>query len=200
MERSLHRVCVQGRRGRAAPAFLVFSRPLQLSPCPRAATTWTSCLAPRRRRWSGTAQGSMGATRSRCTTYPTPPRPSAWTSSQRRVQLGCQFGDAWRWCAAAAQRHAHVTTARRSRLTLPQHPPLSPPLQAFFGSWPEVQEEGPRRYGPNAAAWVRVQEGWTLRDALCRPDHIIPGVPAFFVLAKGTDFRDAFLEGDMPLL
>lgn len=79
-------------------------------------------------------------------------------------------------------------------------PPLPPPPQAFFGSWPEVQEEGPRRYGPNAATWVRVQEGWTLRDALCRPDHIIPGVPAFFVLARGTDFRDAFLQGDLPLL
>ncbi|KAI7844146.1 hypothetical protein COHA_002281 [Chlorella ohadii] len=72
--------------------------------------------------------------------------------------------------------------------------------EAFFGSWPEVQEEGPRRYGPNAAGWVRVDERWTLREALSRPDHVVPGVPAFFVLAKGTQFRDAFLEGDMPLL
>lgn len=72
--------------------------------------------------------------------------------------------------------------------------------EAFFGSWPEVEEEGPQRYGPNAAAWVRVQEGWTLRDALSRPDHVIPGIPAFFVLAKGTDFRQRFLDGDMPLL
>lgn len=82
----------------------------------------------------------------------------------------------------------------------PSCPHSMPSMQAFFGSWPEVQEEGPRRYGPKAAGWVRVDEGWTLRDALSRPDHVVPGVPAFFVLAKGTNFRDAFLEGDMPLL
>lgn len=76
--------------------------------------------------------------------------------------------------------------------------PLSP--QVYFGSWPEVAEEGPQRYGPKAAGWVRVREGWTLRDVLARPDHVVPGVPTFFVLAKGTDFRDRFLEGDMPLL
>lgn len=63
-----------------------------------------------------------------------------------------------------------------------------------------MAEEGPRRYGPNTAGWVRVQEGWSLADVLARPDHIIPGVPAFFVLAKGTDFRQRFLEGDLPLL
>lgn len=72
--------------------------------------------------------------------------------------------------------------------------------QVYFGSWPEVAEEGPQRYGPKAAGWVRVREGWTLRDVLARPDHVVPGVPTFFVLAKGTDFRDRFLEGDMPLI
>ena len=89
-----------------------------------------------------------------------------------------------------------IRSGRQSMPLLPAHPHL----QAFFGSWPEVQEEGPRRYGPNAAGWVRVDERWTLREALSRPDHVVPGVPAFFVLAKGTQFRDAFLEGDMPLL
>lgn len=72
--------------------------------------------------------------------------------------------------------------------------------EVYFGGWPEVAEEGPQRYGPNAAGWVRVREGWTLRDVLGRPDHIIPGIPALFVLAKGTDFRQRFLEGDIPLL
>lgn len=72
--------------------------------------------------------------------------------------------------------------------------------EAFFGSWPDVLEEGPQRYGPKAAAWVRVKESWTLRDVLARPDHIVPGVPTFFVLAKGTDFKERFLEGDLPLL
>ena len=75
-----------------------------------------------------------------------------------------------------------------------------PCVQVFFGGWPEVQEEGPRRYGPEAAGWVQVHEGWTLRDVLARPDHTMPGVPAFFVLAKGSDFRRQFLEGDVPLL
>ncbi len=89
-----------------------------------------------------------------------------------------------------------IRSGRQSMPLLPAHTHL----QAFFGSWPEVQEEGPRRYGPNAAGWVRVDERWTLREALSRPDHVVPGVPAFFVLAKGTQFRDAFLEGDMPLL
>lgn len=72
--------------------------------------------------------------------------------------------------------------------------------EVYFGGWPEVSEEGPQRYGPNAAGWVRVSEGWTLRDALAREDHIIPGIPAFFVLAKGSDFRQRFLDGDIPLL
>lgn len=72
--------------------------------------------------------------------------------------------------------------------------------EVYFGGWPEgVTEEGPQRYGPNAAAWVRVKESWTLRDALSRPDHVVPGVPAFFVLAKGSDFRQRFLDGDLPL-
>jgi hypothetical protein len=44
-----------------------------------------------------------------------------------------------------------------------------------------------------------VKERWTLRDALSRPDHVVPGVPAFFVLAKGSDFRQRFLDGDLPL-
>ncbi|KAI3438195.1 hypothetical protein D9Q98_000632 [Chlorella vulgaris] len=72
--------------------------------------------------------------------------------------------------------------------------------EVYFGGWPEVHEAGPQRYGPNAAGWVRVEEQWTLRDILDRPDHIIPGIPALFVLAKGTDFRQQFLSGDLPLL
>ena len=83
----------------------------------------------------------------------------------------------------------------------PAAPPPPPPLhQVYFGSWPDVAEEGPRRYGPQAAGWVRVRDGWTLRDALARPDHTMPGVPTFFVVANGTDFRERFLEGDIPLL
>ena len=57
-----------------------------------------------------------------------------------------------------------------------------------------------QRYGHKAAGWVRVRENWTMRDALSRPDHVIPGIPVFFVLAADTDFRERLLSGDMPLL
>lgn len=72
--------------------------------------------------------------------------------------------------------------------------------EALHGGWPEARDEGPKRYGPDAAGWVRVREGWALADALGRPDHVVPGIPVFFVLAKGTDFRERFLSEDMPLL
>lgn len=72
--------------------------------------------------------------------------------------------------------------------------------EALFGSWPEKEEAGPQRYGPRAAGWVRVREAWTLGQALAREDHVIPGIPVFFVLAAGSDFRERFLEGDLPLL
>ena len=73
-------------------------------------------------------------------------------------------------------------------------------VEALYGSWPEVAEEGPQRYGPRAAGWRAVDERWTLRDALARPDHVVPGIPVFFVLARGTPFEARFLEGDLPLL
>lgn len=78
--------------------------------------------------------------------------------------------------------------------------PSPPPLQVLHGGWPDVREEGPLRYGPNAAAWVRVNEGWTLGEALQRPDHVVPGIPAFFVLAKDSPVREQFLDNDLPLL
>jgi hypothetical protein len=73
-------------------------------------------------------------------------------------------------------------------------------VEALYGGWPAAKEEGPRRYGPDAAGWVRVREGWTLGEALSREDHVVPGIPVFFVLAAGTPFRERFLEGDVPLL
>lgn len=117
---------------------------------------------------------------------------AGWRGVAARVPAGTAGPAQQRWSAARLSAPRRLTPA-----TCPS--PL-PPRQVYHGGWPEVAEEGPRRYGPKAAAWVRVQQGWTLRDALARPDHVIPGVPAFFVLAKGTEFRDRFLEGDMPLL
>lgn len=73
-------------------------------------------------------------------------------------------------------------------------------IEALYGGWPERREEGPARYGDKAARWVKVHEGWTLGDVLKRPDHVVPGVPAFFVLSLETPFRTQFLEGELPLL
>ena len=72
-------------------------------------------------------------------------------------------------------------------------------VEALHGGWPKVVEEGPSRYGDKAAQWVRVHEGWTLGEVLGRPDHITPGIPAMFVLATGTPFKQRFLAGDVPL-
>ncbi|GAB4818948.1 hypothetical protein N2152v2_005994 [Parachlorella kessleri] len=73
-------------------------------------------------------------------------------------------------------------------------------VEVLHGGWPEVEEQGPARYGAKAAGWVRVKEQWTLADALGRPDHVVPGIPVFFVLARGSPFRQQFLDNDVPLL
>jgi hypothetical protein len=70
----------------------------------------------------------------------------------------------------------------------------------MYGGWPDAQEDEPRRYGAGAAHWERVAESSTLADLLALPDLVIPGIPVLFVLAKGTSFRERFLEGELPLL
>ena len=66
--------------------------------------------------------------------------------------------------------------------------------QAFYKGWPEHGEEAePSRYGKRAAKWIRVHEGAQLQDIWRQPDHVIPGIPALFVVAKGTEFRERFL-------
>ncbi|KAL6747191.1 hypothetical protein V8C86DRAFT_2916866 [Haematococcus lacustris] len=63
------------------------------------------------------------------------------------------------------------------------------------GSWPEDAEaSGPNRYGANASKWVVCRESWTVRELLSRPDHVVPGVPLLFALAKGSAYRQRFLE------
>lgn len=73
-------------------------------------------------------------------------------------------------------------------------------VEAMYGGWPDAQEDEPRRYGAGAAHWERVAESITLADLLALPDLVIPGIPVLFVLAKGTSFRERFLEGELPLL
>ena len=69
-------------------------------------------------------------------------------------------------------------------------------VQAMAGKWPEGVDrdaEGPKRYGPEAARWCRVDERQSLKDALLEPGHVVPGLPLFWVVAKGTEYRDRFL-------
>ena len=76
--------------------------------------------------------------------------------------------------------------------------PLSLPdlAEALHGGWPDgVRATPPERYGPRAASWVRVEdEGQPLGALLARPDMVVPGVPVFFVLSRGTAFRERWLE------
>ena len=80
-------------------------------------------------------------------------------------------------------------------------------MQVLTGRWAGSSMAGkdaspyaPQRYGKRATGWVRVQPGWTLAQALARPDFVVPGQPVFFALAKNTAFRTSFLRDDIPLL
>lgn len=66
---------------------------------------------------------------------------------------------------------------------------------ALQGSWPGGREWDPvRRYGPQAVRPVLVDPRKPLGDVLREEGHVIPGIPVFFVLARGTEYRDKFLE------
>lgn len=75
-------------------------------------------------------------------------------------------------------------------LTLPQ-------LEAAMaGRWPpglDRDAEGPKRYGRGAARWARVDETKTLREVCSEEGHVVAGVPLFFVVARGTAYRERFL-------
>lgn len=43
--------------------------------------------------------------------------------------------------------------------------------------------------------WVKVDERATLYSVISRPDHIVSGIPVFFVIATGTSFHKTFLSG-----
>lgn len=67
------------------------------------------------------------------------------------------------------------------------------------GQWPEwtKEEAAPSRYGQNASHWMAVQEDCSLQQVLLQPDHIVPGVPLFWVLAKGTAYKERFLAEEL---
>ncbi|KAI5072408.1 hypothetical protein GOP47_0012514, partial [Adiantum capillus-veneris] len=47
----------------------------------------------------------------------------------------------------------------------------------------------------DAQQWIQVLEKSSLHDVLARKDHVIPGIPVFYVLSKGSDFYEEFLSG-----
>ena len=44
--------------------------------------------------------------------------------------------------------------------------------------------------------WVKVRTDVPLRAVLAERDHVIPGIPVFYVAAAGTDFRKKMLSGE----
>lgn len=41
-----------------------------------------------------------------------------------------------------------------------------------------------------------LHQGQTLGEILARPDYVVPGIPVFFVVSKGSQFADRFLSED----
>ena len=92
-----------------------------------------------------------------------------------------------RWCCCSLLLSIHVHVHPQDRL-----------VQALHGDWPETPlGAGPKRYGQQASHWIRVQPELSLREVLLQQDHVIPGVPLFWVLAKGTDYRQRFLQEEL---
>lgn len=71
-------------------------------------------------------------------------------------------------------------------------------VQALHGDWPELSEDVVlKRHGQGSSHWVTVDENMTLKEILLQPNHIVPGVPLFWVLAQGTTYRDRFLSEEL---
>ncbi|PNH04314.1 Tetratricopeptide repeat protein 4 [Tetrabaena socialis] len=71
-------------------------------------------------------------------------------------------------------------------------------VQAMQGRWPQgvadARDLGPERYGSRAARMRRVDPRHSLRQVLAAEDHVVAGLPLFWVVAKGTPYRKRFLE------
>ena len=77
------------------------------------------------------------------------------------------------------------------RLLVPQDQ-LVAALEGEPTSAPEAS--GVRRYGKDAASWIRVEEHRSLLEILQSPGHVLAGVPMFFIVAGGTEYKDRFLK------
>ena len=102
------------------------------------------------------------------------------------------------WDAEGAYRRDHLEVYYLSYASKPLT--QAELTEVLYGGWPETREEGPARYGPEAASWKRVDERWTLAEVLGKKDHIIPGIPGFFILSSKTSYKQRFLSGDIALL
>ena len=65
---------------------------------------------------------------------------------------------------------------------------------AMQGKWPEGAVKGPERYGEKAAKWRLVDETVSLGQLLASDEYVIPGIPLFFAVARGTEYRSRFLS------
>ncbi|WIA28095.1 hypothetical protein OEZ86_010677 [Tetradesmus obliquus] len=71
-------------------------------------------------------------------------------------------------------------------------------VDALHGKWPERDPQaGPKRYGSSSSHWVPVDESLSLQQVLLAPDHVIPGVPLFWVLARDTQYQARFLAEEL---
>lgn len=65
-------------------------------------------------------------------------------------------------------------------------------LEGKYQGDPETHE--PKLYGDKAAYFARVETDSSLGEILAEEDFIIPGIPTFFIVAKGTNYHQRFLE------
>ena len=68
---------------------------------------------------------------------------------------------------------------------------------AMQGKWPEGSVKGPERYGPKAAKWKLVDESLRLGELLALEEYVIPGIPLFFAVARGSVYREKFLQENL---
>ena len=61
----------------------------------------------------------------------------------------------------------------------------------YYGD-PELH--APKMYGERAASFIHVLPSWSIHDVLKRADCIVPGVPTFFLVARGSNYHTRFLE------
>lgn len=78
--------------------------------------------------------------------------------------------------------------------------PLDQLVEVLYGGWPQdLKDAAPQRYGPKASKWCIVKQASLLGEILSKPDYVIPGIPVFFVVSRGSEYRKRFLSDEVPL-